>query len=132
MPDGQENGGEPTTDYLARIGRQLFGSEVRLRVAVWIYQREDSEFYADLYWRETGHYTSSTATVIQRLADLGMLRRADRFSDGRTVAWERTPSPLWRIIGAAVDGHNRVPDWRWQEAGERLLALERDLRGVPA
>jgi len=81
-------------------GKELFGRPCRLALAIWIF-RHDKRFYQSEPPREV-IWQGEAAKELSRLVRLGMLVE-DRPDDARRVYYERTNSPLWKIIEAAAD-----------------------------
>jgi hypothetical protein len=82
------------------VGGQLFGRACRLTLALWIV-RYKPRFYQSEPPREVIQQ-SAVAGEADRLVRLGMLEE-QRPDDSRRVYYERTDSPLWKIIEAAAD-----------------------------
>ena len=83
------------------VGKLLFGRPCRLALALWIVRRDKPRFYQsepprDVIW------PGDLAKELGRLVRLGMLVE-ERRDDARRVYYERTGSPLWKIIQAAAD-----------------------------
>jgi hypothetical protein len=83
------------------VGKQLFGRSSRLRLAVWIVQREKPRFYQSEPPREV-ILQSDAARELGHLLRLGMLEE-ERPDESRRIYYVRTDSPLWKIIEAAVE-----------------------------
>lgn len=83
------------------VGRQLFGRPSRLAFALWIVRRDKPRFYQSEPPREVIQQ-SAVAIEASRLVRLGMLDE-QRPDDSRRVYYERTDSPLWRIIEVAAE-----------------------------
>jgi hypothetical protein len=83
------------------VGRQLFGRPCRLTLALWIVRHDKPRFYQSEPPREV-IWQGDLAKELGRLVHLGMLEE-DRPDDARRVYYERTDSPLWKIIQAAAD-----------------------------
>ena len=83
------------------VGKELFGRPCRLPLALWILSRPKSRFYQSEPPREVINQ-SDLAKELSRLVRLDMLAE-ERPDDGRRVYYERTTSPLWKIIEAAAD-----------------------------
>jgi hypothetical protein len=84
----------------AKVGAELFGRACRLKLALWIV-RGKPRFYQSEPPREVIPQ-SAVADEADRLVRLGMLEE-QRPDDSRRVYYERTDSPLWKIIEAAAD-----------------------------
>ena len=83
------------------MGKLLFGRPCRLALALWIVRRDKPRFYQsepprDVIW------PGDLAKELGRLVRLGMLVE-ERRDDARRVYYERTDSPLWKIIQTAAD-----------------------------
>jgi hypothetical protein len=83
------------------VGRLLFGRPCRLALALWIVRHDKPRFYQSEPPREVIRQ-GDLADELGRLVRLGMLEE-ERPDDSRRVYYERTGSPLWRIIEAAAD-----------------------------
>src|ERR1700761_645214 len=83
------------------VGRELFGRPCRLTLGLWIVRREKPLFYQSEPPREVV-LQSDAARELARLVRLGMLRQLHP-DDGRRVYYERTGSPLWKILETAAD-----------------------------
>jgi hypothetical protein len=83
------------------VGGQLFGRPCRLTLALWIVRHDKPRFYQSEPPREV-IAQSAIADEVGRLLRLGMLEE-ERPDDSRRVYYERTDSPLWKIIQAAAD-----------------------------
>jgi hypothetical protein len=83
------------------VGKQLFGRPCRLALALWILRQDKPRFYQSEPPREV-ILQGELAKELSRLVRLGMLEE-DRPDDGRRVYYNRTDSPLWKIIQAAAD-----------------------------
>jgi hypothetical protein len=83
------------------IGKLLFGRPCRLALALWIVRREKPRFYQSEPPREV-ILPGDLAKELSRLVRLGMLHE-ERRDDSRRVYYDRTDSPLWKIIEAAAD-----------------------------
>jgi hypothetical protein len=83
------------------VGGELFGRPCRLTLALWIVRRDKPRFYQSEPPREVIQQ-SAVAVETGRLVRLGMLEE-QRPDDSRRVYYERTDSPLWKIIEAAAD-----------------------------
>jgi hypothetical protein len=83
------------------VGRQLFGRPCRLALAIWIVRHDKPRFYQSEPPREV-ILQGYVAGELDRLVRLGMLEE-ERRDDVRRVYYERTNSPLWKIIQAAAD-----------------------------
>jgi hypothetical protein len=83
------------------VGKQLFGRPCRLALALWIVEHDKPRFYQSEPPREV-ILQGDVARELGRLVRLGMLEE-ERRDDARRVYYERTASPLWRIIQAAAD-----------------------------
>lgn len=83
------------------VGSQLFGRACRLKLALWIVHRDKALFYQSEPPREVIQQ-SAVAGEAGHLIRLGMLEEL-RPDDSRRVYYERTDSPLWKIIQAAAD-----------------------------
>jgi hypothetical protein len=89
------------------VGKELFGRPCRLALALWIVGHHKSRFYQSEPPREV-ILQGEVAKELRRLVRLGMLEEL-RPDDARRVYYDRTDSPLWKIIEAAAD----VVDPRW-------------------
>jgi hypothetical protein len=83
------------------VGKQLFGRPCRLALALWIIRHDKPRFYQSEPPREV-ILQGDLARELSRLVRLGMLEE-DRRDGDRRVWYERTDSPLWKIIQAAAD-----------------------------
>jgi hypothetical protein len=83
------------------VGGQLFGRPCRLAFALWIVRRDKPRFYQSEPPREVIQQ-SAVGIEASRLVRLGMLDE-QRPDDSRRVYYERTESPLWRIIEVAAE-----------------------------
>ncbi|HEY5358001.1 MAG TPA: hypothetical protein VIJ82_10015 [Streptosporangiaceae bacterium] len=86
---------------VSEVGKQLFGRPCRLALALWIVRRDKPRFYQSEPPREV-ILQGDLASELGRLVRLGMLDE-DRPDDGRRVYYNRTDSPLWKIIQAASE-----------------------------
>jgi hypothetical protein len=84
-----------------QVGGQLFGRPCRLALAIWIVRRDKPRFYQSEPPRDVIQQ-SAVAIEAGRLVRLGMLDEL-RPDDSRRVYYERTDSPLWKIIEVAAD-----------------------------
>lgn len=82
------------------IGRLLFGRPSRLRLALWIHQRDGRPFYQSEPPPKV-IAQSAAGTELRRFIHLGMLTE-HRETGSRRVYYQRTNSPLWSIIVAAA------------------------------
>ena len=82
------------------VGRQLFGRSCRLTLALWIVRHDKPRFYQSEPPREVAPQ-SALAGELARLVRLGMLEE-DHPDDSRRIYYERTDSPLWKIMQAAA------------------------------
>jgi hypothetical protein len=83
------------------VGKLLFGRPCRLALALWIVHHAKPRFYQSEPPRQV-ILPGDLAKELSRLVRLGMLEE-DRPDDARRVYYERTGSPLWKIIEAAAD-----------------------------
>lgn len=83
------------------VGKQLFGRPCRLALALWIVRHGKPRFYQSEPPREV-ILPGDAARELGRLVRLGMLEE-QRPDGDRRVYYERTGSPLWKIIQAAAD-----------------------------
>jgi hypothetical protein len=83
------------------VGGQLFGRPCRLALALWIVRHDKPRFYQSEPPREVAPQ-SALAGELGRLVRLGMLEE-ERPDESRRIYYERTESPLWKIIQAAAD-----------------------------
>jgi hypothetical protein len=83
------------------VGRELFGRPCRLARALWIAGHHKSRFYQSEPPRKV-ILQGEVAKELRRLVRLGMLEEL-RPDDARRVYYDRTDSPLWKIIEAAAD-----------------------------
>ena len=83
------------------VGRELFGRPCRLTLALWIVRREKPVFFQSEPPREV-LLQSDAANELARLVRLGMLNQLHP-DEGRRIYYERTRSPLWKILEAAAD-----------------------------
>lgn len=83
------------------VGKLLFGRPSRLALALWIYRHDKPRFYQSEPPREV-ILQGDLAKELGRLVRLGMLHE-ERRDDSRRVYYDRTDSPLWKIIEAADD-----------------------------
>jgi len=82
------------------VGKELFGRPCRLALALWIVGHHKSRFYQSEPPREV-ILQGEVAKELRRLVRLGMLEEL-RPDDARRVYYDRTDSPLWKIIEAAA------------------------------
>jgi hypothetical protein len=83
------------------VSKELFGRPCRLPLALWIVRNHKSRFYQSEPPREV-ILQGDLAKELGHLVRLGMLEEL-RPDDVRRVYYDRTDSPLWRIIEAASD-----------------------------
>ena len=83
------------------VGGQLFGRPCRLALALWIVGHDKPRFYQSEPPREV-ILQGDVAEELGRFVRLGMLDE-ERPDDSRRVYYERTDSPLWKIIEATAD-----------------------------
>jgi hypothetical protein len=83
------------------VGKQLFGRSCRLRLAIWIVQRDKPRFFQSEPPREV-ILQGDVAKELGHFICLGMLEQ-ERPDDSRRVYYVRTDSPLWKIIEAAAE-----------------------------
>jgi len=83
------------------VGKELFGRPCRLALALWVLEHHKSRFYQSEPPREV-ILQGEVAKELRRLVRLGMLEEL-RPDDARRVYYDRTDSPLWKIIEAAAD-----------------------------
>jgi hypothetical protein len=83
------------------VGGELFGRPCRLTLALWIVRHDKPRFYQSEPPPEV-ILQGDAARELGRLVRLGMLEE-ERPDDSRRVYYERTDSPLWKIIQAAAD-----------------------------
>ena len=83
------------------VGKLLFGRPSRLALALWIYRHDKPRFYQSEPPREV-ILQGDLAKELGRLVRLGMLHE-ERRDDSRRVYYDRTDSPLLKIIEAADD-----------------------------
>lgn len=83
------------------VGKHLFGRPCRLALALWIVRHDKPRFYQSEPPREV-ILQGDVAKELSRLVRLGMLEE-ERRDDSRRVWYERTGSPLWKIIQAAAE-----------------------------
>jgi len=83
------------------VGKELFGRPCRLALALWVLEQHKSRFYQSEPPREV-ILQGEVAKELRRLVRLGMLEEL-RPDDARRVYYDRTDSPLWKIIEAAAD-----------------------------
>jgi DNA-binding MarR family transcriptional regulator len=81
------------------LGHTLFGRRLRLRVLLWVLNVDGGTFFLTEAAQGIGYSASGVRDELERLVDLGMLRRDAGMAD-RRVYYTRTGSPLWRIIDA--------------------------------
>jgi hypothetical protein len=86
---------------VGEVGKELFGRPCRLALALWIVRHEKTRFYQSEPPREV-ILQGELAKELRRLVRLGMLEE-ERPDDSRRIYYERTNSPLWKIIEAAAD-----------------------------
>jgi hypothetical protein len=100
------------------VGRLLFGRPCRLTLALWVVRHGKGRFYQSEPPRDV-ILQSDAAKELGRLVRLGMLIE-ERPDDARRVYYERTDSPLWKIIQAAADAlsQDRVPPPPSQGGGD--------------
>jgi hypothetical protein len=83
------------------VGKLLFGRPCRLALALWIVRHDKPRFYQSEPPRDV-ILQGDLAKELGKLVRLGMLVE-ERPDDARRVYYERTGSPLWKIIEAAAD-----------------------------
>ena len=83
------------------MGGELFERPCRLTLALWIVRHDKPRFYQSEPPREV-ILQGDAAKELGRFVRLGMLEE-ERPDDSRRVYYERTDSPLWKIIQAAAD-----------------------------
>ena len=83
------------------VGKLLFGRPSRLALAIWIVRHDKPRFYQSEPPREV-IWQGAVAEELGKLVKLGMLEEV-RPDDARRVYYDRTDSPLWKIIEAAAD-----------------------------
>jgi hypothetical protein len=83
------------------VGKQLFGRPCRLTLALWIVRHDKPRFYQSEPPRDV-ILQGDAAKELGRLVRLGMLEE-ERPDESRRVYYQRTDSPLWKIIEAAAD-----------------------------
>jgi hypothetical protein len=83
------------------VGKLLFGRPCRLALALWIVRHEKPRFYQSEPPREV-ILQGDVGRELGRLVRLGMLHE-ERPDEVRRIYYERTDSPLWRIIEAASE-----------------------------
>jgi hypothetical protein len=83
------------------VGRLLFGRPCRLALALWIVRHDKPRFYQSEPPREV-ILQGDAAKELGKLVRLGMLDE-ERPDDARRVYYNRTGSPLWKIIEAAAE-----------------------------
>ena len=93
---------------VGEVGKELFGRPCRLALALWILRHDKPRFYQSEPPREV-IWQGEAAKELSRLVRLGMLEE-ERRDDARRVNYDRTDSPLWKIIEAAADAIE--PGWR--------------------
>jgi hypothetical protein len=82
------------------VGKELFGRPCRLALALWIAGLPKSRFYQSEPPREV-ILQGDAAKELRRLVRLGMLDEVHP-DEARRVYYDRTDSPLWKIIEAAA------------------------------
>jgi hypothetical protein len=83
------------------VSKELFGRPCRLALALWVLEHHKSRFYQSEPPREV-IVQGEVAKELRRLVRLGMLEEL-RPDDARRVYYDRTDSPLWKIIEAAAE-----------------------------
>ena len=83
------------------VGKLLFGRPCRLALALWVFRHGKTRFYQSEPPREV-ILQGDLAKELGRLVRLGMLDEV-RPDDARRVYYDRTDSPLLKIIEAAAD-----------------------------
>ena len=83
------------------MGKLLFGRPCRLALALWIVRHDKPRFYQSEPPREV-ILQGDAANELGKLVRLGMLDE-ERPDDARRVYYNRTGSPLWKIIEAAAE-----------------------------
>ena len=83
------------------VGKELFGRPCRLALALWIAGHDKPRFYQSEPPREV-ILPGDLAKELGHLVRLGMLE-VERREDARRVYYDRTSSPLWKIIEAAAE-----------------------------
>jgi hypothetical protein len=83
------------------VGKLLFGRPCRLALALWIVRHDKPRFYQSEPPREV-ILQGDAAKELGKLVRLGMLDE-ERPDDARRVYYNRTGSPLWKIIEAAAE-----------------------------
>ena len=82
------------------VGKELFGRPCRLALALWVLEHPKSRFYQSEPPRDV-ILQGDLAKELGHLVRLGMLEEL-RPDDARRVYYDRTDSPLWKIIEAAA------------------------------
>lgn len=95
-PDIEERQ-QPEVTRSSIVGTNIFGSEVKMRIAMWIASREivEGDFYQLQVIQALGLSASGVASSLKKLCNAGMLQRD---SDGWRVYYRRLDSPLWGIF----------------------------------
>jgi hypothetical protein len=84
----------------AQVSAALFGRPCRLPLAAWILRRTKARFYQSEPPKELGAPTA-VRQELTRFARIGLLSEERPDGENR-VYYQRTDSPLWAIIEAAV------------------------------
>jgi hypothetical protein len=87
---------------LDAVGNILFGRTARLRVAKWVFLHEDPHFYQGEAAKGANTPQSNVIDELDRLVQLGMIRKMPRGPGQRRQYYTRLNSPLWEIVGVTV------------------------------
>jgi len=86
-----------------KLGDQLFGRALRLRLASWILARGERKFYQSEPVSEVEGGISNIRDELARFVDLGMVVDVPPTPNDRRRYYRRTNSQLWDAIQVAVD-----------------------------
>lgn len=85
----------------AWVGERLFGRAARLRVGLWVFQRDLSVFYQAEAVAGTGLPQSNVKEELERLVSLQMITLLPRDKGSRRQYYVRWDGPLWAVFAAA-------------------------------
>jgi hypothetical protein len=94
-------------DVVEKLGHFLFGRKLRLRVALWVLEQEET-FFLTQAAKGIDYSASGVREELDRLEHLGMVRRLEYHGSGKAY-YMRSDGPLWRVIEAARDALAGVP-----------------------
>src|SRR5260370_8836569 len=87
----------------ARVGDQVVGRGVRVRLASWMLARGERKFYQSEAVSEVEGGISNIRDELARFVDLGMVVDVPPTPNDRRRYYRRTNSQLWDAIQVAVD-----------------------------